>query len=129
MKKVLLAFVIVLVAAGFAQAKNFEVTKKAGDYSVTIGMDKPSPSVGENNIQAVIKDGQGKIVTDAKVVFEYSMPAMPGMPAMNYKANAKQEDGSYRASLNLSMSGPWTITVKISKAGKTQSAKISVDVR
>jgi len=129
MKRIFLSFLIVLAAAGYADAKNFEAVKKSGDYSVAIAMDKASPGVGQNNIQAVIKDKQGKTVTDAAVVFEYSMPAMPGMPAMNYKANAKLEDGAYRAVLDLSMSGPWTVTVKFTRAGKTHSVRMTVDVR
>ena len=129
MKRFAVAFAILFVFAGIAQAKDFEAVKKAGDYSVTIRMDKASPGVGQNNIEAIIKDAQGKAVTDATVVFEYAMPAMPGMPPMNYKANGKLEGNAYKAALNLSMAGPWTITVKIAKGGKTRSAKISVDVR
>jgi hypothetical protein len=129
MKKFALSLMVVLLSFTMAQAANYEVVKKAGDYSVTIKLDKASPGVGPNAIEAVIKDAQGKAVTDAAVVFEYSMPAMPGMPAMNYKANGKRDGDAYKASMNLSMSGPWTIAVKFTKGGKTQSAKISIDVR
>ena len=48
---------------------------------------------------------------------------------MNYKANAKLDGSAYKATLNLSMAGPWTVAVKITKGGKTQSARISIDVR
>jgi hypothetical protein len=51
------------------------------------------------------------------------------MPAMNYKADAALKGGEYKAVMNLSMSGPWNITVKITSAGKTSSAKFSIDAR
>jgi hypothetical protein len=57
------------------------------------------------------------------------MPAMPGMPAMNYKTDADLKGSVYKGTMNLSMSGPWNIAVKISKAGKTSTAKFSIDAR
>ena len=76
-----------------------------------------------------IKDAGGKDVTDAKVMVDYSMPAMPGMPAMNYKSGTSLKDKRYVANLNFSMSGSWAIAVKIARAGKTQTVKLNVDVK
>jgi len=53
---------------------------------------------------------------------------MPGMPAMNYKANAELKDNTYKAKINLSMTGSWNLAVKITKGGKTASMKFSIDV-
>jgi hypothetical protein len=55
------------------------------------------------------------------------MPAMSGMPAMNYKTNAELKDNAYKAKINLSMTGSWNIAVKIIKGGKTASMKFSID--
>ena len=80
-----------LLIAGIAYAKDYEVKKKAGQYDVEVKIDKNPPVVGDNNISIEIKDQSGKYVTDAKVKVDYSMPAMPGMPAMNYKEDAVLE--------------------------------------
>ncbi len=121
--------VVLLLIAGIAYAKDYEVTKKAGEYNVVVKIDKNPPVVGDNNVTVEIKDASGKDVTDAKVVVDYSMPAMPGMPAMNYKADAALKGSEYKAKMNLSMSGSWNIAVKITKTGKTSTMKFTVDAK
>ncbi len=116
-----------LLIAGIAYAKDYEVKKKAGDYDVTVKIDKNPPVVGDNNITIDIKDAAGKNVTDAAVRVEYSMPAMPGMPAMNYKTDTELKGYEYKAKMNLSMSGSWNIAVKITRGGKTATVKFNVD--
>jgi hypothetical protein len=54
---------------------------------------------------------------------------MPGMPAMNYKANAVLSGNTYAAKLDFSMSGAWNVTVKITKGGKTSTVKFNVDAQ
>ena len=128
MKKFVAVALILLLSAGLAFAKSYEVTRKAGNYTVDIKMDKNPPVVGPNNIEIVVKDVTGKAVTDAKVVVDYGMPAMPGHPAMGYKTDAQLKGGAYQAVLNISMKGPWTVTVRITHLGKTVSARFTVDV-
>jgi len=127
MKKIALVSMVLLLIAGIAYAKNFEVTKKAGEFTVVATIDKNSPVVGDNNISIEIKDAAGKTVTDAKVKVEYSMPAMPGMPAMNYKEDAQLSGSAYTAKMNLSMSGSWNIAVKVSRGGKSSTMKFNID--
>ena len=129
MKRLVMAFIILLVAAGLVYAKNYELTKKAGEYTVLVTIDKNPPVTGKNNMAVGIKDAAGKDVTDATVAIDYVMPAMPGMPAMNYKANAGLKDKRYVATVDFSMSGPWSVSIKITRAGKTQSVKLNVDVK
>ena len=128
MKKIITVTLILLLAAGVAVAKSYEVNRKAGNYSVNIKMDKNPPSVGVNNMEIAVTDKGGKPVKDAKVVVEYGMPAMPGMAPMNYKADAKPDGEKYNASLNISMPGSWSVNVRISVAGKTVSTKFTFDV-
>ena len=128
MKKFVAVALILLLSAGLAVAKSYEVTRKAGDYTVDIKMDKNPPVVGPNNIEIVVKDAAGKAVSDAKVLVDYGMPAMPGHPAMGYKTDAQLKGGVYQAMLNISMKGPWTITVRITHLGKAVSARFTVDV-
>ena len=129
MKKVVLAGVMLLLVAGVAMAKDYEVTKKAGDFTVTVKIDKNPPIVGENNLTAVLKDAAGAAVKNAKVSIEYSMPAMPGMPAMRYTADAGSKSSEYQAKLNFSMSGAWDVALRITQGKKKVQAKFNVDVR
>ena len=128
MKRFLIAILILLLTVGIAYAKAYEVNRKAGEYSVQIKMDKNPPSVGMNNMEIVVKDKTGKPVKDAKVLVDYGMPAMPGMPAMAYKADAMNHGDRYHAALNISMKGPWYVTIKITSQGKTVSTKFTFDV-
>ena len=130
MKRVLIILTGLLLLSGAAYAKDYEVKKKAGDYDVEIKIDKNPPVVGKNNMEIEIKDKSGKYVTDAKVKVEYSMPAMPGMPAMDYKTDAKLEgEYEYKATMDISMSGSWNIVVKITRGDKTSKAKFSIDAQ
>lgn len=129
MKKLVLVVVAFLFMAGVALAKDYEVTKKAGDYSVTVKIDKNPPVTGENNASVAIKEKGGADVKDAKVSIEYSMPAMPGMPAMNYKTDGILKGSQYQAKLNFSMSGAWDIAIRITQGTKKAQAKFNVDVR
>jgi hypothetical protein len=128
-KKLVVFTLILLLIAGIAYAKDYEIKKKAGEYDVEITIDKNPPVVGDNNIAVEIKDASGKYITDAKVKVEYSMPAMPGMPAMNYKTDAELKGNEYKAKMNLSMSGAWNIAIKITHGSKTTTIKFNVDVR
>ncbi len=128
MKKIILMSMLILMAAGVAYAKDFEITKKAGPYTVVVTMDKNPPIMGENGITITIKDAAGKAVKDAKVAVDYEMPAMPGMPAMSYKGQPQLKGDSYAGTVNFSMGGSWTVKIKITRSGKTDSLKFTVDV-
>ena len=129
MKKLVAVAVVLFLAAGAAYAKDYEVKKKAGEFDVTVTIDKNPPVTGDNGVTVSVKDAGGKAVSGAKVVVDYSMPAMPGMPAMNYKADAVQKGDEYKAVMNLSMAGPWNVAVKISAGGKSGSMKFTVDAK
>lgn len=129
MKKLFLIGMVLLLSAGVVFAKDYEVKKKAGDFDVIVTIDKNPPVTGDNGVTVSVKDASGKAVQGAKVVVDYSMPAMPGMPAMNYKADAVQKGDSYTAVMNLSMAGSWNVGVKISAGGKHGSLKFTVDAK
>jgi len=129
MRKFVVFAVVLFLAAGSAYAKGHEIKKKAGDYDVTVEFDKKTPTASDNAVNVVVRDAAGNIVRDAKVVIDYSMPAMVGMPPMNYKTDAVLKGDEYKATLGLSMSGSWNISVKITRAGKTSSMKFTVDAK
>ncbi len=129
MRKIALVSIVLLLMTGIAYAKSYEVTKKVGEYTVAAMIDKNPPVVGDNTITIEVKDAAGRAVTDARVKVEYSMPSMPGMPAMNYKSDASLKGSSYQAKMNLSMSGSWNVSVKTLRGGKTATMRFSVDAQ
>ena len=129
MKRLVLAVMAVLLVAGTAVAKDYEMTKKAGDYTVVVKMDRNPPITGDNNLSVTIKDATGAEVKDAKVAVEYSMAAMPGMPAIRVKTDTELKGSEYKAKINFSMAGGWSVAVIINRGDKKAQAKFSVDVR
>jgi hypothetical protein len=129
MKKMLIVFLVLLVAGGMAYAKSYELQKKSGDYTLDIRIDKNPPVVGDNLMELTIKDADGKAVTDAKVAVNYTMPPMPGMAPANYKTDAVPKEGKYQGTLKFSMSGSWNVEVKITRADKITPVKFTVDVK
>jgi hypothetical protein len=133
MKGVLLLIIVSLFAAvcsaNIVTAKEYEVSKKAGEYDVLIKIDKNPPVAGKNNIEISITDTSGKVVTDAKIVVAYSMPPMPGMAPMNYKTDTELKGNLYKAQINYSMAGSWNNEVRITRSGKTTSAKFTIDAK
>jgi hypothetical protein len=127
--KALLVFLLGLTLAVAVNAKTFEMVKKAGENTVTVTLEKDSPATGDNNITVAVKDPAGKAVTDVKVAIEYFMPAMMGMPAMNYKATPELKGDKYTGKLNFSMAGAWNVNVKVTRGGKSETIKRNVDVR
>lgn len=129
MKKVTILLLAVLLMAGTAWGKNFEVTKKVDDFTVKVEIDKSQPIVGDNNLTLTIKDNAGKNVIDAKVKVDYGMPAMPGMPAMNYKVDAVLKGIEYKAKLNFSMASAWNINIQMIQGEKIKKVRLNVDVK
>ena len=129
MKKLMMIGLAVMLSAGVAAAKDYEVAKKAGAFDVVVKIDKNPPVTGDNGVTIAVKDAAGTAVKDAKVLVDYSMPAMPGMPPMNYKADAVQKGDVYSANMNLSMAGPWNVAVKISAGGKNGSLRFTIDAK
>ena len=128
MRRVIGVSVMVLLLMGAAYGAT-TITKKAGDYTVGVTLDRNPPIVGKNHVDVSVKDSMGMVITDAKVVVEYSMPAMPGMPAAHYKTDAELKGDTYKGIIEPSMSGPWNMAVKVIRGNKTGIAKLTLDVK
>lgn len=128
MRRLTIVVCVFALLVTVAHAAN-TITKKAGDLTVAVTIDKNPPVTGKNNMDITVKDASGKPVTDAKVTVEYSMPAMPGMPPMNYKSAAELKGETYKTTISPSMAGSWNIAVKVARAGKTETAKFTMDVK
>lgn len=119
------AIVVCLMAV---EARGFEVRKKIGPFEASVKFHRYPPVLGENGLEIELRDEGGKPVTDARVFINYYMPPMPRMAPMNYKTDGKPKGTRYHATMNLIMSGPWVIVIKITRAEKTSTLKIPIDV-
>ncbi|MBF0517815.1 MAG: FixH family protein [Nitrospirae bacterium] len=129
MKKLVVLILALVLTAGVVYAKELTMAKRAGEYTIQFKLDKKSPVIGDNAAEVEITDINGRLVTDAKVKLDYSMPAMPGMPAMNYSADVTHTGEVYHAILNLSMAGSWNIDIKVTHNKKTATAKFTIDAK
>jgi hypothetical protein len=120
---------VLLLFTDISFARDYRARKKTPNYSVEMSIDRNPPVVDKNRLTLDIRDSIGKDVADAKVLVNYYMPPMPGMPPMNYKTYAKLSGSSYVVTMDLIMSGPWNIIVKITRGGKTDTARFTIDVR
>jgi len=124
--------VTVLLVVAFSAAlpaKDLELKKRAGDYEITVRIDKNPPILGVNRIEVEVEGPSGEPVTDAKVLINYYMPPMPRMAPMNYRVEARRKGDRYEGKMKLIMAGPWIIAVKITRGGKTTTAKFNIDAR
>ncbi len=123
-----LALMFVLGTAD-AHAKAFQAKKRVGEHEIEVRLDRNPPSLGDNNIEIEVRDAGGRSVTDAKILVNYYMPPMPRMAPMNFITDAKLKSDTYRAKMNLIMSGPWIIAVKLTLSGKTSTVKFNIDAQ
>ncbi|QOY54780.1 FixH family protein [Candidatus Sulfurimonas marisnigri] len=124
MKNISTILLTLLLSLSFLQAAAFEKSAKSRTTEVIISSDKPL-TTGSNTI---ILDITPKY-KDAKVSVKAFMPAMPGMPAMESKADAKDlGNGKFETTVNLSMGGTWQLHIFITPTvGKKSRVKTSLN--
>jgi RND family efflux transporter MFP subunit len=84
------------------------------------------PKVGENQLEATVRDATGQPIEDAEVAVQFFMPAMPtmSMPAMRSEAKlAPAGGGIYRGTGQVMTAGKWDVTVTVMRAGQRVGAK------
>lgn len=126
--RVALLTLLLLLATGIASAKSYEAKKKVGGYDVVMRIRENPPIAGDNNVSIEVSDASGRCACDADVIIEYSKPAMPGEPALHYRADTRLKRGRYIGKMGLSIAGSWNIAVKIIKGDKTWTTNFTVDV-
>ena len=124
MKTIAKIFLIALLVVSTMQAAAFEKVAKSRSAKVLITSEKPV-TTGYNDFNIVIDEKFANAAVSIKVF----MPAMPGMPAMEFKADAKNlEDGKYEVKVNFAMSGTWQLHIFIMpKQGKKYRIKTSLN--
>ena len=84
------------------------------------------PKTGDNQLEATVKDANGKPVDDADVSVQFFMPAMPtmNMPAMRNEAKLSPAGGGvYRGMGQVLMAGRWDATVTVMRGGQRLGTK------
>ena len=117
------------LSAGLAYGMDYEVMKKAGDYTVQVKIDQNPPIVGDNNMMIWLKDAAGKDVKGAMMTVDYSKHTILWMPAKKYNSWAQPHENNYHAILAIPTRGLWDVTINITHKGKSVSAKFRIDVK
>ncbi|PHS58726.1 MAG: hypothetical protein COB17_01905 [Sulfurimonas sp.] len=127
MKKILFILLSLALGASFLQAAAFTKEVKFRTTKVSISSDKVI-GTGSNTFILDISQ-KGKAINAVKVSVRAFMPAMPGMPAMQSKADAKDlGNGKYKVTLNIAMGGTWQLHIFITPAtGKKSRIKTSIN--
>jgi len=109
-----------LHAAAFTKEASFRTTH------VTITSNKPL-ATGSNQLFFHLTKNKEPL-HDVNVKVRAFMPTMPGMPAMESKAEAVAlGEGNFRTTLNLAMHGTWQLHLFITpKTGKKSRIKTSL---
>jgi nitrogen fixation protein FixH len=81
---------------------------------------KPAPLLlGQNQFEVVVKDANGRPVTDASVSLRLVMPPTPDMEEMRTDVTLKTAgDGKYSGSGMMTMAGHWNATVTVKRRGQ-----------
>ena len=129
MKRIILILTVMFLSAGLAYGMDYEVTKKAGEYTVQVKIDRNPPIVGDNNMMIWLKDAAGKDVKGAIMTVDYSRHTMLWMFAKKYNSWAQPHENNYHAILTVPTRGLWDVIVNISHNGKNVSTKFTIDVK
>jgi hypothetical protein len=112
-----------------ASAGDYKVRRKTADYTVDATINRNPPVLGHNALRVEITDRQGSYVTDAVVRVNYYMPPMPGMAPMNYTVVAAGRGRGYETVMDLIMTGPWIIVIRVEARGNVWRVTFPIDVR
>ncbi len=105
---------------GMQKATGAETRQVAG-LSLALTTAPENPKAGEVLLKLKLNDQAGKPVTNAQVVFVYTMP-MPGM--IDSKAMAPHtKDGLYEGKVMFGMGGTWVVTVNVTIPGRAPVAE------
>ena len=128
MKTLLKLFAILALVTTLLNAAAFEKLAKFRTTKILITAEKPLV-VGNNAIEMMLTLNN-KVSEGAKVSVKAFMPAMPGMPAMESKSEAKSlGNGKYTTNINFAMGGTWQIHFIVTpQEGKKVRVKSSVNI-
>jgi len=96
-------------------------TRQINGLTLSLTTAPEKPKAGNVLLKLTLNDQAGKPVTNAQVVFVYTMP-MPGMT--DSKAAARHtKDGLYEGTVLFGMGGTWLVTANVTVPGKAPIAE------
>jgi len=96
-------------------------TRQVAGLSLALTTMPENPKAGNVLLKLTLTDQAGKPVTNAQVVFVYTMP-MPGMT--DSKATARHtKDGLYEGTVLFGMGGTWVVTANVTVPGQPPIAE------
>jgi Cu(I)/Ag(I) efflux system membrane fusion protein len=96
-------------------------TRQVAGLSLALNTAPENPKAGNVLLKLKLTDQAGKPVTNAQVVFVYTMP-MPGMT--DTKVTARHtKDGLYEGTVLFGMGGTWVVTVNMTVPGRPPIAE------
>jgi Cu(I)/Ag(I) efflux system membrane fusion protein len=96
-------------------------TRQMNGLTLSLTTAPESPKAGNVLLKLTLTDQAGKPVTNAQVVFVYTMP-MPGMT--DTKVTARHtKDGLYEGTVLFGMGGTWVVTVNMTVPGRPPIAE------
>jgi hypothetical protein len=127
MKTLAKIFLVMILGVSLLQGAAFSKDAKYRNIKVHITANKPVTSGSNTFVFTITK--QGEALHDTQVAIKAFMPAMPGMPAMESRTDAQDlGNGTYKATLNMAMSGTWQLHIFITpKSGKKSRVKTSIN--
>jgi len=96
-------------------------TRQVAGLSLTLTTVPEKPKAGEVLLKLKLTDQAGQPVTNAQVVFVYTMP-MPGMTDSKVTAHHTKE-GLYEGKVMFGMGGTWVVTVNVTVPGRPPIAE------
>ncbi|MBX3328854.1 MAG: efflux RND transporter periplasmic adaptor subunit, partial [Nitrospira sp.] len=97
-------------------AKAISETRKVAGHILTFTTHPEIPKAGEALLKLRVTSQSGKAVTNAQVLFVYTMP-MPGMS--DSKVTARHtKDGLYEGKVMFGMGGTWVVTANMTVPGQ-----------
>ncbi|UVT17076.1 MAG: efflux RND transporter periplasmic adaptor subunit [Nitrospira sp.] len=97
-------------------AKAISEPRKVGGYMLTLTTLPETPKAGDVLLKLKVMNLNDKPVTNAQVLFVYTMP-MPGMTDSKVTAH-QTKDGLYEGKVLFGMGGTWVVTANVSIPGQ-----------
>ena len=101
---------------GSGSTKAISETRKVAGYVLTFTTIPETPKAGDVLLKVKLTDQAGKPVTNAQVLFVYTMP-MPGMTDSKVTAHHTKDD-LYEGTVRFGMGGTWVVTVNVTIPGR-----------